>query len=345
MSVEAAAPLRIGMIGAGQVSRFHLEGWRRADAARVVAICNRTPERAHALAAAYGIERVYTDIEAMLDGERLDAVDITVAPELHRPACLAAAERGVAILCQKPLAGSLAAAQALTAELAGCVPFMVHENWRFRPHYRRIRQWVAQGDIGTIRRFHFSASGSGLVNEDGQASPPLLRRQPFLAGMRRMITLELLVHHLDTIGMLCRPPLRVESATMERRSAQVIGEDYACIQLVGADGVAGTVIGDWCVPGLPYGIHDRLELDGTQGRIRFADGVATLTLGGQELGGQERSEHFDPAEGYQASYSNIIDHFAACLRTGRPFESTVADNLRALELVEAAYAASGWPAN
>lgn len=327
------------MIGAGQVSRFHLEGWRREGAARVVAIANRSLARAQERAREFGIENVYADIEEMLDAERLDAVDITAGPEMHRQASLAAAARGIAVMCQKPLAGSLAAARELVAEIDGRVPFMVHENWRFRPHYRWIRAWIAGGAIGEPRQFHLSAFGAGLLPDGEGPVGPLLRRQPVLAEMPRMITLELLVHHLDTLRFLCAQELNVSHATMRRRSPNVLGEDYAALMLDGADGVAGTLIGDWCVPDLSYGIHDRLDLVGTKGRICFDDGEAILIRSGQEL-----RQSFDPEAGYQASYTNTIAHFAACLRDARPFESDAADNLRSLTLVEAAYEASGWPA-
>ena len=55
------------------------------------------------------------------------------------------AARGLAVMCQKPLAPTLAAAEALVAAVGGAVPLMVHENWRFRPYYRRLRAWLDEG--------------------------------------------------------------------------------------------------------------------------------------------------------------------------------------------------------
>lgn len=334
---ERRKPLSVAMVGAGQVSRFHLAGWAEIPDARIGAIYNRSPARARERAAEFGIPRVYDDLAEMLDRETLDAVDIVAGPQIHATATRMAAERGLAVMCQKPLAGSLDAAIALVEEIGARIPFMVHENWRFRPQYRQIAEWVKSGRIGKVCRFAFTASSSGLLRTMPDSPPPLLQRQPFIGLMPRMIVLELLIHHLDTIRFLTGQNLAVAAAVLRRRSADVVGEDLACILLDGADGAAGTVAGDFCVPGAPSRILDRLDLVGDRGRIVFEDNIARLIGAGDE----DIVLSFDSEAAYQASYTNTIAHFARSLHEGTTFETSARDNLATLALVEEAYRAGG----
>ena len=113
-----------------------------------------------------------------------------------------AAARGLAVLCQKPLAPTLAAAEALVAAVGGAVPLMVHENWRFRAYYRRLREWLDDGHgSATVRQVQLDFLSSGMIPDDDGKRPALVR-QPFLAGLERLLVMEILIHHLDTLRFL-----------------------------------------------------------------------------------------------------------------------------------------------
>ena len=81
--MTTSAPLRIGMIGAGMISRYHLEAWRRCPGAEVVAIADPAPDAARDRAAAFAIPAVYGDAGSLLDSVALDAVDIAAPMEFH----------------------------------------------------------------------------------------------------------------------------------------------------------------------------------------------------------------------------------------------------------------------
>ena len=134
---------RIGLAGAGWVAPHHLEAWQRLrDRASVIAIADPNVEAARAKADTWGVPAVYASVEAMLERERLDAIDIATTRETHAPLCRLAADRGLAIICQKPLAPTIDEATSLIEDVGGRVRLMVHENWRFRPHYRRVAAWL-----------------------------------------------------------------------------------------------------------------------------------------------------------------------------------------------------------
>src|SRR5262245_26401631 len=96
---------RIALAGAGFVAPYHLKAWQRLRGRAIVAaIADPNVEAARARAKAFGIPAVHASVEEMLDREQLDALDVASPRETHAPICRLAASRGLAILCQKPLA-------------------------------------------------------------------------------------------------------------------------------------------------------------------------------------------------------------------------------------------------
>ena len=111
-------PLRIGLIGAGMVSRHHLIAWASlSDQARVVAVADPSSENAARRASEFAIPQISASAEAMLAECELDAIDIAAPREMHAPLVRLAAAKRLPVLCQKPLAPNLQEA----VELAGCV--------------------------------------------------------------------------------------------------------------------------------------------------------------------------------------------------------------------------------
>jgi D-apiose dehydrogenase len=327
--------LRVALAGAGMVSRHHLIAWSKLPGARVVAVADPQEDKAAERARGFGIERVYDDVARMLDETRPDAIDIATPVETHAPLARLAAGRGIAVLCQKPLAPTLSEAEALAAEIGPRVPVMVHENWRFRTPYRQAREWIAGGRIGRVRRFAISAESSGLLVPPGGGAPPALLRQPFMAELARYIIFELLIHHLDLARTLAGE-LRVTGAEAVRSSPFAKGEERAAVLLSG-DGLFGTVTGDFAVSGRPPDLIDQVEVVGEEGRIAF-DGEL-LSLARQAASVEDI--RFDRTDAYQSGYDGAIRHFVEALRSGGAFETSLADNLRTLRLVDDAYAACG----
>ncbi|MEM3112681.1 MAG: Gfo/Idh/MocA family oxidoreductase [Candidatus Anstonellales archaeon] len=322
--------LRVAIAGAGMVTRHHLIAWSRLPQIEIVAIFNRTLEKAYTRAKEFGIPKVYSNLEEMLRNEKPDVLDIAVAPEAHRQFAKIASEYGVNILCQKPMALTLKEAEEMIAEIGDKVRFMVHENWRFRPPYRQAAKWIAEGITGTIHEFQLSTRSSGLITKTENGKPFAIARQPYFANMSRFIILELLIHHLDTARFLMGE-LDVISAQTLHISKDIIGEDVAQIGLKAKNGAIGTISGNLSAPGFPPLPRDYLELIGDRSSIIF-DGE-TLSLTGEKC----ESIHFIPEEIYQKSYDNLISHFVYALQNGSPFETNPLDNLKTIRLVEKAY--------
>ncbi|HEV2678617.1 MAG TPA: Gfo/Idh/MocA family oxidoreductase [Aliidongia sp.] len=330
-----SAPLRVGLVGAGWVTQHHLRAWRGlADRARIVAIADPSAENAARRAAEFDIETVHAGAAEMFATGDLDAVDIAAPRAVHAELVRLAANHGLAVLCQKPLAPTLTEAEALVADMADRTRLMVHENWRFRAYYRDAASWLRQGRIGTVKAAELRLVTSGtLLDENGRR--PALERQPFMRTERRLLVAEVLIHHLDTLRMLLGP-LQVTAAALSRTSPDVLGEDGAVIQLRSQAGAGIAVFASFAAHGAPPAQTDRLDILGDAGAIQL-DG-STLSLHGSA----PAQQHYDLTETYQNSYDATIAHFVDALAAGTPFETSPIDNLETLRLVEHCYRLSGW---
>ena len=215
-------PLRIGLVGAGMVSRHHLIVWASiADQARVVAVADPSADNAARRATEFAIPNTYPSAEAMLAAGELDAIDIAAPREMHAPLVRLAAARRLPVLCQKPLAPNLQQAIDLAAEVHDLTRLMVHENWRFRGYYRDAAAWLREGRIGDVKQAQLTLLTSGVLpGPDGLC--PALERQPFMRRERRMLVAEVLIHHLGTLPMLLWP-LQVTAAQLSRSSDLLVG--------------------------------------------------------------------------------------------------------------------------
>ena len=328
-------PLRIGLIGAGMVSRHHLLAWATIpDQARVVAVADPSAENGARRAGEFGIGQTYANAEAMLATSELDAVDIAAPREMHAPLVRLAAQKRLPVLCQKPLAPNLQEATELAAEVEGLTRLMVHENWRFRGYYRDAASWLREGRIGNTKQAQLTLLTSGVLpGPDGLC--PALERQPFMRRERRMLVAEVLIHHLDTLRMLFGP-LRVTAAQLSRSSDLLVGEDSAVIQLRTENGAGVSVFASFAAHGHPAAQVDRLEILGDKGAIKL-DGPS-LTCSG--ISADARTYDHLAAE-YQGSYNRTIAHFVTSSRDNTPFETAPHDNLETLRLVEDCYRLSG----
>ena len=322
--------LRVGLIGAGDIAHYHLLAWQKAAQARVVAVCDREVGRAQAKADASGIGAVFADAAEMLDALDLDAVDIATWRDTHGSLVRLAADRGRHILCQKPLAGTLEAAEAMVGEVEGRVRLMVHENRRFAPYFRTIGRWIADGRLGDLRQAHMIMHRSGFL-KDADGRRPAVARTPRMGTEERLLINETFIHQLDVLRWLIGP-LHVLQARTLHTEPDMPGETLATLMLETGAGVPVVLSGSFVAPGFGAAVSDRLELIGSR---------ASIILDGDRLeirGGSSEQLSFDMKAAYQACFDEAIAHFADCLLSGRPFESDARDNLETLRLVEDAYA-------
>jgi predicted dehydrogenase len=324
--------LRVALVGCGLISLYHLRAWRAASV-EIVALCDTDIDKAKARAREFGISRVHADAGEMFAQGGFDAVDIAASVGAHAHVARMAADHGIHIMCQKPLTETVAEAEALIDYVGDRVRFMVHENYRFRPHYMTVRRWIDEGRIGAVRHAAISCRGSGLCARDG-APPFLIERQPYLKGFPRNLVFETMIHHLDILRCLCGP-LTVAAARLNRLAEGLPGEDTAAIILSGKNGFIATADGCLVAPGYPELHGDRLEVIGATGTILMELNRIHL------VGAEAEAEEVDLIGRYQECFDMAIWDFVRGVRDGTPFETDRLDNLETLRLMENVYAAAG----
>jgi len=207
---------------------------------------------------------------------------------------------------------------------------MVHENWRFRPHYRLIAQWLNKGLIGKVRQASMTILTSGLL-PDAEGRLPAVERQPFFATLDRLLLMEVMIHHVDTLRYLLGP-LELQGASFGHSCQGLRGEDRATLLMSSPSGMGVVLNGDFMAWGCPLAQYDKLKIFGERGTIRFMK--TTLQL----INENTITQSVDLDANYMASYRGAIKHFLDCLASGSPFETSPVDNLETLKLVEDAYA-------
>lgn len=328
--------LRGVCLGAGYFSHFQFSAWRRVPGVEIVALANRHRAKAEAAAARHGIPRVYDwdRWEEMLEVERPDFLDIITPPETHLEIVRRAAARGLAMICQKPLAPTWEECRAVveTARAAG-VRLMVHENFRWQPWYREMRRQMDAGTLGTL----FSIAVR-LRLGDGWPADAYLARQPFFRDYPRLFVYETGVHFLDTFRFLGGEITSVH-ARLQRRNPAIRGEDAAQILCGFASGATALLDAsryNECAASDPRYTFGQVRLDGSRGHLEL-DLEGGLIF--QPLGEPARPLDYRPSrEGFGGDCVFALQqHFAEGLRSGAPFESTGEDYLRTTALVEACY--------
>ncbi len=332
-------PLKVVLVGTGFISHYHLCAWKTIENTTVSALSSRTRSKAEERAREFHIPTVYDDYEEMLEAERPDVVDICTPSIVHLAQVCAAAKRGIHVICQKPLAESLDEARAIarTVEAAG-IRFMVHENFRFRVWYREMKRQLDDGIIGRPYYCRTDARIAGTVlTSDFPERPWSLKRQPLFADLPRFLILEAVIHQLDVCRFLFGEAQSIY-ARARRVSPMVQAEDLASL-IVTFEGLHAVVERSYASRGYrnPPLVTEVVAIEGERGSLFLeSDGRIRIEV---DVPGERRSirPDYPVADAYQNSFTNTIRHFVEGLRSGSPFETDAADNIRTLALTLAAY--------
>jgi D-apiose dehydrogenase len=325
--------LRFGIIGTGFWARYQLAAWRELPGARCVALCNRTRAKADALAREFSVSAVYDGAEEMLRREKLDFVDIITDVDTHSRFVQLAAAHKTPVICQKPMAPSVEVAEKMIAICATAkVPFSVHENWRWQAPIRELKRVLDSGVIGPVFR----------ARVDYCNSFPVFDNQPFLKTLEQFIVADMGSHLFDVARFLFGEAARMYCQT-HRITPGIAGEDAATAVMRMKSGAT-------VVCNLSYASrveHDCfpqtfVHVEGERGAVELApDYWLRVTT---ERGTETRRvpppvyPWADPR--YAVVHSSIVEchrNLLHALQTGTTPETSGADNVKTLKLVQAAY--------
>ena len=177
-------PVRIGLIGAGQRGQQHLENYQQVPGAEIVAVADINESLARSVAARFDIPHVYTDYRELLRRDDLEAVDICLHNNLHRPVAVAAMQAGMHVYCEKPMAGSYADAKIMyeTAQALGR-KLAIQLYTLFRPETRAAKLLIDEGCLGEL--YHARSTGfrrRGRPYVDGYGTPTFVQKRHAAGG-------------------------------------------------------------------------------------------------------------------------------------------------------------------
>src|SRR5690606_31261570 len=111
--VSERNPIRIGVIGVGQIGKYHLNNYSKIPGAQIVAVADINEAEAQRVAGLHNIPDVYSDFRELLKRDDIEAGDVCLHNNLHMPMTVAALEAGKNVYCEKPMAGSYHDAEAM----------------------------------------------------------------------------------------------------------------------------------------------------------------------------------------------------------------------------------------
>lgn len=309
--------IKVGFIGAGQIAAVHAETVAATDGAEVAGFYDTVPDRCRSLAAQFS-SRVYGKLDDLLTD--IDAVFICTPPKFHREAAIAAARAGVHVFCEKPLADTLADAQAIAAEVAKSgIAFMVGFCFRFSSNFMKLKAIVASGDLGPIHSFY-----AVRVQHLPHLAPNWRTDQRFVCGM----TIESLSHDFDLMRWVVGNPVSVYgTVATDRPDLEGYDNIMSAVMKLESGGMA-SFHSSW-VSALLVCDHGVVGAKGTVVSQSYPHSLVRYKTLADE---RERIDNLDSPEDKQSSHSLETRHFLECLKTGSPTLTTVEDGVATVKI-------------
>jgi predicted dehydrogenase len=319
------------LVGPGFWAReMHLPALTTTPGVEVVSVVGRNETAARALAGQFGVKRWATDYREAVNAGDVDIVDILAPNYLHAPIAIAAAEAGKHVICIKPLATSLADADAMmaAAQKAG-TRLLYAENVPFIPAVQEAKRVVERGAIGQVFRVK-ACEGIGQPHSAWHYEKDSV-------GGGAMI--DMAVHSIE----FCRAFAGAKFASVYAETGTFVwthkleAEDTAVMALRFANGVIGQCEDSWSLAGA---MDSRFEVFGTEGRI-LIDNLhrqpIQVVSGPNQLAVVPGWSFPSPLPGAVADgHTAMLTHFIEALRSGAPSRSEAVVGWNALAVIEAA---------
>lgn len=312
------------LIGAGTIGRVHAANIARHPSAQLKWVVDVDEAPGGALALAHGAS-FSRSVDEVLADDSVAAVVIASSTDAHESHLLAAVRAGKSVLCEKPLADSIAKARAcVEAARAAGVVAAIGFNRRFDVHHRAVHERVRSGVIGAVETLH-------LVSRSAHASDP--ERAHRAGGMIR----EKGTHHFDLAWWMAgSEPVEIYAAgacLFDRAYGSFGDHDTAVLLLRFASGALATFSFGRRTA---YGNDEMIEVFGAGGMLesrRQRERGIGLYRGANII---EDGLHADWFERFAPTYAAELDNFVAAVGGAATVEATLADGLRAQAVAEAA---------
>lgn len=318
------APLRFGLIGTGRIGQVHAANIAASPDATLAWVCDALIDSAHDTAARFG-GTVTSDTMELLASDEVGAVVIASPTPTHVDLISAAIERGIPVLCEKPIDLDIARVDGLRARARESrVPIALGFNRRFDPHFAELHRRVAAGEIGTLE--HLS-----ITSRD--PSPPPAAYVGVSGGIFRDMT----IHDFDMARFFVPEIVSVTALGANAFSDEIkdAGDlDSAVVVLRGAGGELVTITNS---RHSAYGYDQRLEAFGSDGLLQVGNLGGTVVSRWGSAAVEARAPYLDFfLQRYADAYRAELAEFVALARGDASTSPGFEDGRAALVLADAA---------
>lgn len=338
--------IRVGIIGVGNIAENHIKAYQQNENAELCAFCDINEERLKAMGEKYGVTRLYTDKDEMLQQEELDAVSVCTWNSQHAPCTIAALQAGVHVLCEKPMAVSAKEAGAMkqAAEESGKL-LMIGFVRRFGNDRKIVQDFIKNdymGDIYYAKATYLrrngnpggwfgdkSRSGGGPLIDLGVHVIDLVR---YLSGNPKAVSVYGATFQklFDRKGAIGKPKYLSSGATdhdicdvEDLASAMIRFENGEVLSVEAAFSLnikedCGTIE----MFGTKAGVKLNPEIEFYSSQYDYLSNVTLEAPSALEFGGL---------------FENEINHFVTCVQEGTPCKAPAEDGVEMMRILDAVY--------
>ena len=311
------AKVRMAVVGAGSMGSNHVRDLARMDNVELCAVCDINPATADRAAAAYGVP-VFTNYHDLLDHGKPQAITIATPHYDHTPIAIAAFERGIHVLTEKPLAvhvrdgNKMIAAYQQALQKLPDLKFAIMFQQRTQGFWRKIKSMIDAGDLGRLTRTTwlitdwfrpqvYYDSGGWRATWGGEGGGVLLNQAP---------------HNLDLYQWFVGMPKRITGLAAIGKYHHIEVEDEVTAVFEHENGLVGQFVTTTAKsPGV-----NRLEIAGEKGRLVFEDGELLFYRNQESM--LEFSQTTQKLWDKVPCQKEVVEYE----REGRPGHSTVLEN-------------------
>jgi predicted dehydrogenase len=317
--------LRVALVGMGRIGRVHLQALSGARGAEVVGVFDLNVQLARERAEAANVQRVFASWREVLDEPDVQCVAVLLPHDLHERYAVEALEAGKHVVCEKPLAPTLAECDRMLAAAARSRRklFPVH-NRVYSPGVEKMGEIVHDDGIGQVF----------LAQTTGFEAPPTV--QTWLATPRGGggVLMSQAVHPMYALRWLLGDVARVSCLFGDRKVVDMSAEDHAVVLLKFANGIAAEMT---CTFGIAHGPLDHsITLHGRDGYLQLSE--QRLHAIAPRLFGDTALHEIPLAQTDSGSaFRRMWEDYAHSILEDAPARQTGEDGKRAVEIVQAAY--------
>lgn len=338
--------LKVGIIGTGGISNFHINGYLKNPNVELYAFCDINEEKVKNMAEKYGVSRIYTDKDEMLKLKELDMVSVCTWNSAHAECTIAALNAGKHVLCEKPMAVSAEEAEKMKeAALRNQKLLMIGFVRRFENETAILRDFIDQDQFGEI--YYTKASylrrkgnpGGWFGDKSRSGGGPLI---------------DLGVHVIDLVRYLSGSPKPVSAygATFtklyDRKNIKSTGgyvstdkgerdicdvEDLATAMIRFDNGMVLSIDASFCL-NIKRDVA-KIELFGTKAGAKIENGMELYN----EINDYMADVNLitTPPLSFDVIFGKEIAHFVDCVQNGTPCRAPAEDGIILMKILDAVY--------